>query len=142
MSRIKTVIDTNVIVAALRSRNGASHRLLGLLSDEVYTPCISIPLFIEYESVLKRPGLIDHLSHNEIDDVLNYLLSKSSLRKIYYLWRPFLKDPKDDLILEVAVESDSDYILTFNTKDFRGVDKFDIEVLTPLEFLKKEGDLL
>lgn len=141
MNRDKVVIDTNVIVAALRSRNGASHKLLNLLAEDRYTPCVSIPLFIEYESVLKRPGLVDHLSPREIDDVLNYLLAQSSLRKIYYLWRPFLKDPKDDLVLEVAVESESEYIVTFNAKDFSGIDKFDVKVATPLEFLKIIGGL-
>ena len=65
--------------------------------------------------------------------------SKSSIRKIFFLWRPFLKDPKDDLVLEVAVESQSEYIITFNTKDFKGCDKFGIAVVTPQEYITMRG---
>lgn len=97
-----------------------------------------MPLLFEYEEVLKRRGLIKGLSEQEINDVLDYLLSKSSLREIYFLWRPFLKDPKDDLVLEVAVESNSKYIITFNKKDFEGSHQFNIKVVTPFEFLERE----
>lgn len=142
MGKIKAVVDTNVIVSALRSTRGASHKLLKLLANGAYTPCVSVPLFIEYESVLKRKGLVDHLSNAEVDDFLNYFLSQSSLRQIYFLWRPYLKDPKDDLVLEVAVESECPYIITFNARDFHGVNKFGVQVVTPQEFLKMIGDSL
>ena len=142
MSKVKAVIDTNVIVSALRSKLGASHKLLKLLADSLCTPCVSVPLFIEYESVLKRQGLVSHLSNEDIDNFLNYVLSQSSLRQIYFLWRPYLRDPKDDLVLEAAVESESPYIVTFNARDFQGVSKFGIQVVTPQEFLKKIGDSL
>ncbi len=70
---------------------------------------------------------------------LDYILSQSNIRKIFYLWRPHLRDPKDDLVLEVAVESQSEYIITFNQKDFKGVEKFGIKVVTPKEFLIERG---
>ena len=133
------VIDTNVIVSALKSKRGASHKLLISLSTEIFRPSISVPLFVEYESVVKREGLIIGLTQSEIDAILDFLLSRSSLRKIFYLWRPILKDPKDDLVLEVAVESKSEYIITFNKKDFKGADKFGIQVVTPQEFMSENG---
>jgi putative PIN family toxin of toxin-antitoxin system len=139
MKPSKVVIDTNVLVAALRSKRGASYKLLISLVDDHYIPCVSVPLYLEYESVLKRPGLVESLSHQEIDDVLNYFLSRSSLRKIFFLWRPFLKDPKDDHVLEVAVESQSKYIVTFNVRDFHGIEKFGIQAITPQEFLQVRG---
>ena len=136
---MRVVIDTNVIIAALKSNLGASHKLLLLLPEKIYTPNISVPLFVEYESVAKRKGLIEHLNYEDIDSILDYLLSMSSIRKVFYLWRPVLKDPKDDLVLEVAVESQSKYIITFNKKDFKGFEKFGIMALTPQEFMSKRG---
>ena len=139
MSNINVVIDTNVLISALRSKQGASHMLLLLLADDVFVPNVSVPLFIEYESVAKRAGLIADLSSNDINSILDYFLSKSNIRKIFYLWRPFLKDQKDDLVLEVAVESQSEYIITFNTSDFSGCEKFGVKIVTPYEFMKIRG---
>ena len=98
-----------------------------------------MPLFIEYESVARRTGNDVGLTENDIDAILDYILSQSNIREIFYLWRPFLKDPKDDLVLEVAVESRSEYIITFNKRDFRGVEKFGIKVVTPQEFMMERG---
>ncbi|MBL3529674.1 MAG: putative toxin-antitoxin system toxin component, PIN family [gamma proteobacterium endosymbiont of Lamellibrachia anaximandri] len=139
MKPVKVVIDTNVLVAALRSKKGASHKLLISLINGAYQPNISVPLFVEYESVTKRSGMVAGLTDNDINTVLDYLLSKSSIREIFYLWRPCLKDPNDDLVLEVAVESQSEYIITFNKKDFRGIHKFGIKAVTPQEFMIERG---
>ena len=139
MEPINVVLDTNVLVSALRSKLGASHKLLILLPNGAYQPNISVPLFVEYESVVKREGMLNGLSEVDIDAILDYLLSKSSIRKIFYLWRPTLKDPKDDLVLEVAVESQSTYIITFNKRDFKGAEKFGIKVVTPQEFMSERG---
>ena len=139
MNNINVVIDTNVLISALRSKQGASHKLLLLLADDAFTPNVSVPLFIEYESVAKRTGLLSGLDSNIINSILDYFLSKSKIRKIFYLWRPFLKDQKDDLVLEVAVESQSEYIITFNTSDFSGCEKFGVKIVTPYEFMKVRG---
>lgn len=139
MSNINVVIDTNVLISALRSKQGASHKLLLLLADGTFTPNVSVPLFVEYESVAKRTGLVSGLNSNDINSILDYFLSKSNIRKIFYLWRPFLKDQKDDLVLEVAVESQSEYIITFNTSDFSGCEKFGVKIVTPYEFMKVRG---
>ncbi|MGD8590088.1 MAG: putative toxin-antitoxin system toxin component, PIN family [Chromatiales bacterium] len=141
MRPINVVIDTNVIVAALKSRRGASYKLLISLTTGVYRPNISVPLFLEYESVAKRTGLVIGLNDQDINDILDYILCQSSIRQIFYLWRPFLKDPLDDLVLEVAVESQSEYIVTFNKKDFSGIERFGIKVVTPQEFMAERGML-
>jgi len=133
------VIDTNVLISALKSKRGASYKLIMLLPKNLFIPNISAPLFVEYEAVAKRSGLLNHLRNEEINSILNYILSKSKIQKIFYLWRPLLKDPKDDLVLEVAVASQSRYIVTFNIKDFKGCENFGIEVLTPQEFMKIRG---
>ena len=85
--------------------------------------------------------MLTNLSAEDIEAILDYLLSKSNIREIFYLWRPFLKDTKDDLVLEVAVESRSKYIITFNKKAFKGIGKFGVKVLTPREFLIELGVL-
>ena len=141
MSAANVVLDTNVLIAALKSKRGSAYKLLLSIADDLYVPNVSVPLFVEYESVAKREGILEGLCAEDIDAILDYLLRKSSIRKIFYLWRPFLKDPKDDLVLVVAVESQSECIITFNKKDFKGIDKFGIKVLTPKEFLIEQGVL-
>ena len=131
----KIVIDTNILVAALRSKQGASYKLLSELTKGWFKPAVSVPLFLEYEAVLKRPGLIPNLTAVDIDNILNYMLSRSSLCQIYYLWRPCLKDPQDDMVLELAVQSQSRFIVTFNIKDFRKSELFGITAITPQQFL-------
>ncbi len=142
MCDINITIDTNVFIGALKSKKGACYKLLMLLTENLFVTNISVPLFIEYESVAKRESVVGELTEKEIETVLNYFLSQSNIQKIFYLWRPILKDPKDDLVLELAVKSQSKYIITFNKKDFKGCEKFGIEVLTPYEFLKVRGLLL
>ena len=100
---------------------------------------LSVPLVLEYEDVAKRPGLVPTLSLQDIDNILDYLCSVARRHPIFFLWRPFLKDPKDDMVLELAVEAQCDYIVTFNRKDFVGSDQFGITVVTPQEFLRKIG---
>jgi len=137
----QVVIDTNVLLAALRSQRGASHRLLKLLGDARWQMNLSVPLFLEYEDVIKRPEAGLALSIVEADDILDYICAASNLREIFYLWRPVLPDPKDDFVLELAVESRCDFIITYNTKDFAGAEKFGLEVVTPLQFLRKLGEI-
>jgi putative PIN family toxin of toxin-antitoxin system len=141
MSPYRVVFDTNVIITALRSRNGASYRLLSLLGDPRFTPCVSVPLVLEYEDVAKRKQGELGLSGEEIDDVLDYLCSVADRREIFYLWRPFLKDPKDDMVLELAVEAGCRSIVTYNGSDFAGVEQFGIEAITPKQFLQQIGEI-
>ena len=138
---LQIIIDTNVLLSALRSQFGASFRLLSLVGDTRFQTNLSVALVLEYEDVLKRPEINLDLTHQEIDDVLNFLCQNSNLHEIFYLWRPTLRDPKDDFVLELAVESNSDYIVTFNIKDFAEAKKFGIQAVKPSEFLKITGEI-
>ncbi len=80
------------------------------------------------------------LRKSDIDDILDFICFVAEQRKIFYLWRPYLKDPKDDMILELAAESECEYIITFNKKDFDGIEKFGIKTITPKDFLKMIGE--
>lgn len=141
MKPYRIVIDTNVLVSALRSRRGASFALLRLLGDGRFEISVSVPLVIEYEKAAKKTVKRGGLSARDIDDILDFICTVARHRKIHYLWRPFLRDPKDDMVLELAVAGGSDFIITYNAKDFAGVGKFGIGVLGPKEFLGKIGAL-
>ncbi len=132
------VIDTNVVYSALRSRLGSSFVLFNALADGKVDYAISAALIFEYEDVLKRPKNRLIFTETEIDQILDSIVALSSRHSSYFLWRPFLKDPKDDMILELAVVSESDRIITHNTKDFNGSTKFGVKAITPLDYLKKE----
>ena len=137
MPVLQVVIDTNVLIAALRSTRGASHRVLRLIGDGRWQLNLSVPMFLEYEDVVGRPESGISLSVQEIDAVLDFICAEANLREIFYLWRPILPDPKDDFILELAVEAQCDYIVTFNVRDFVGAEAFGVSVITPQQFLRK-----
>ena len=137
----RIVLDTNVLVSALRSRSGASFRLLRLVGRDRFELCVSVPLVLEYESVAKRLSVSLGLRHSDIDDILDYLCRVSEHREIFFLWRPFLRDPMDDMVLEVAVEAEVDFIVTHNLRDFAGIEQFGIRAITPQEFLREIGEL-
>jgi putative PIN family toxin of toxin-antitoxin system len=141
MSEHQIVVDTNVFVTALRSQFGASYKLLSLLDRDIYNLNLSVPLVLEYEEVAKRMIGEITLSEKEIDDILDYVISKANHWQIFYLWRPQLKDPSDDMVLELAVTASCNYILTYNIKDFKGSEKFGITAITPKAFLEMVGEL-
>jgi putative PIN family toxin of toxin-antitoxin system len=133
------VLDTNVLIAGLRSRNGASFQLLSLVGESAFELNVSVPLVLEYEEVAKRESRALGLTHAEIDDVLDYLCAVATHREIYFLWRPVLRDAADDMVLEVAVEAGCDIVVTHNVRDFAGAERFGVRALTPGEFLKRIG---
>jgi putative PIN family toxin of toxin-antitoxin system len=135
------VIDTNVLVSALRSRRGASYRLFMLLDRSDFEINISVPLIVEYEDAAKRIAREVGLTHGDIDDILDYICSVGRRRKIHFLWRPFLKDPQDDHVLELAVEAGCDFVVTHNVRDFSRSEQFGVRVVTPRAFLRMIGDL-
>ena len=137
---LKIVIDTNVFISALRSSKGASFRLLSMVGTQKFDFCISVPLILEFEAVAKRNTGSLGLDSSDIDDILDYLCLAGNKQHIFYLWRPLLKDPKDDMVLEVAVESESHFIVTFNKRDFKGCEIFGINLVTPQEFLHLIGE--
>lgn len=133
------IIDTNVLVTALMSNSGASSKLMSLIGTKKFKLSISTALILEYEDVAKRH--CKKFKPNQIDDVLDYICSESNHVRINYLWRPLLKDPNDELILELAVAAGADYIVTYNMKDFVGTEKFGIKVVTPKVFLQLIGEI-
>ncbi len=141
MAEHRIVIDTNVVASALRSRRGASYRLLGSIDGGKFVTCLSVSLFFEYEDVCNRLIGQIALSGAEVAEVLEYLCEQAEHVQVFYLWRPFLRDPKDDMILELAVAAGCGRIVTFNRKDFQGVEQFGIGLRTPKEFLREIGEL-
>ena len=135
---MKIVIDTNVVVAGLKSRKGASFQVLSRIGTDAFDIGLSVPVLVEYETVLKRMHL-PHLTAHNIEAFLDYVCAVADNREIFYLWRPYLKDPKDDMILEIAVASQADYIVTFNLRDFSNIDLFGVEAITPQQLLQKIG---
>lgn len=133
------VIDTNVLVAALKSSKGASFQLLSSLGDGEFGICLSTPLVLEYEDVAKRVARSCGLRHSDIDDILDYLCSIGRHRVVHYLWRPHLRDPSDDMLLELAVEASAKFIVTHNQRDFQGSESFGIQIVTPSQFLEILG---
>ena len=134
---VRVVLDTNVLIAGLRSAAGASFQLLQRLGGEAFTLCVSVPLVLEYEAVAKRQSRELGLSYADIDDVLDYVCRIAEPHAIFYLWRPFLPDPRDDLVLELAVEAQAGCIVTHNLRDFAGTEQFGIDILSPGAFLRR-----
>jgi predicted nucleic acid-binding protein len=135
----RIVLDTNVLVAGLRSGLGASNRLLTLVGTGRFTHVVSVALLFEYEAAVMRPESGIRLARPVINDVLDYLCAAGQRQQIYFLWRPTLPDPSDDLVLEVAAHGRCDRIVTFNTRDFVGAERFGVEIETPSEFLRALG---
>lgn len=131
---MRIVLDTNVLISGLRSAEGASFAVLSQLERADIVLNVSVPLVLEYEATGKRLAHELGLKHSDIDDVVDYLCSIAEHREIYYLWRPELPDVRDDMVLEVAVESAAE-IITHNVRDFRGSKRFGVTARTPQEFL-------
>jgi len=133
----RVVLDTSMIVAALRSAQGASYQVLMRLGGETYEACLTVPLVMEYESAAMRlPGKTP-LTAEDIGDILDYICTESRHLKVHFLWRPFLRDPDDDMVLEAAVSAQARYIVTHNIRDFVGAEQFGIRTIRPGAFLAR-----
>jgi putative PIN family toxin of toxin-antitoxin system len=135
------VIDTNVLVAGLRSRNGVAFLLLSLVGTDRFGINLSVPLVLEYEDVLLRRESGIPLSAPDTGAVLDFHCSIARTHEIFFLWRPLLRDSKDDMVLELAVKAGCPFIVTYNERDFAGCERFGIKALTPAAFLKRIGEL-
>jgi putative PIN family toxin of toxin-antitoxin system len=113
------VLDTNVLVAAFRSKQGASHELVRSVGHADWRLNVSAALALEYEDVLKRSGLLQGVTEAEIDNFLDYIFRTSNLVPFVLRQRPSLRDPDDERIPEVAVQCGA-MIITHNKKDFVG----------------------
>jgi predicted nucleic acid-binding protein len=134
------VVDTNVIVAGLRSRRGSSARVLELVGRGLIEINLSVPVVLEYEAVLKRPGMVP-ASAAAIDELVDALCAMGQPRPLFFLWRPQLSDPSDEAILELAVAAGGVPIVTWNERHFRGAERFGVGVKTPLALLRDIGAL-
>ncbi len=135
------VLDTNILVSGSRSRNGASFRVLQLVGTGKFQICISVPLVLEYEAALKKIPPSLRLGMSDIDAIIDYFCMVSEKYKIYYLWRPQLRDAKDDMVLELAVAAKADAIVTYNRDHFLGVKRFGLSVISPRELLIEIGEI-
>jgi putative PIN family toxin of toxin-antitoxin system len=134
------VLDTDVVVAAILSAQGASRAILESISEGVGIALISVPLLIEYEAVLSRPNLMKEagLDRREVDMVLDGLALIMEPVGIHYLWRPLLADPYDDMVLETAVNGQAAAIVSFNVKDYGDIPaSFGMDLLQPRDAIKR-----
>lgn len=140
MGDMKIVLDTDVIVAGFRSTTGASRQILTCLDAKHFEAPANVSLMIEYEAILKRADNLDavQLTSADIDRFINALALKITPVKTFYLWRPMLRDPDDEFVLEAAVNGGADAIVTFNIKDFELARKmFGLEIIKPAEMLRR-----
>ncbi len=134
------VLDTNVFVAALRSRQGASFRLLELVGTGRFEIELSVPLALEYEAVGRRILPDTTVSEPAFEAILDFVCRSARHREVFYSWRPCLPDPGDDMVLELAVAAGGATVVTFNGADFRGAERFGVRVIRPQELLAAIGE--
>jgi putative PIN family toxin of toxin-antitoxin system len=133
---MRVVLDTNVLVAAVRSRQGASFALVSSIPSPDFQPCLSVGLYAEWQDVLTRPENLPPGGTAEgALGFLRYLASQSHLQEIHFLWRPFLPDADDDMVLELAFAAGCRNIITHNVNDFHGSARLGVAALSPREFL-------
>jgi putative PIN family toxin of toxin-antitoxin system len=129
------VLDTSVLVAGLRSRRGASFRLLQLLREGRFEIAVSVPLVLEYEAVLMRHAAELAVRPEEVVGIVNYVCQVAHRQDIHFLWRPTLRDPEDEFVLELAVAAGCQAIVTHNLRHFQEAKSLGVQVLTPGDFL-------
>jgi putative PIN family toxin of toxin-antitoxin system len=137
---MRIVLDTSVLVAALRSRLGAGNAILRLVAQGRLVLLATPPLFLEYEEVLKRPEhqIVHGLSSPEMDEFLQELAALVEPVELHFRWRPQVHDINDEMVLEAAINGDADALVTHNTADFSdAAARFNVPVLTPGDFLKR-----
>jgi putative PIN family toxin of toxin-antitoxin system len=131
---VRVVLDTSVIVAAWRSRLGASFEIVDAIESNLFEIAVSVPLVAEYESALLR-----HLGRGQrpehVEALVDRICEGAVRQEVFFLWRPLLKDPNDDMVVEVAVASQADFIVTHNLRDFGPAKRFGLGVLAPGPFL-------
>ena len=137
---MRVILDTATMVAAIRSDAGASRRLLVAGLERRLTLLISVPLLIEYQAVMTRPAHLEagQLSVEDVDALLDAVVAVAEPVRLAFLWRPAVRDPDDDMVLETAVNGQADAIVTLNLRDFGSVaERFGIAVLLPGEALRR-----
>lgn len=137
---LKVVLDTDVVVTALRSRQGGSNAVLRYAASGRLTPLVTPALFLEYEAVLKRPEqcAVHGFGLYEIDQFLAAFASACVAVDVSFRWRPLLSDANDEMVLEAAINGSADRLVTHNVRDFaKGAALFGLPVMRPGELLKE-----
>jgi putative PIN family toxin of toxin-antitoxin system len=136
---LRSVLDTNVLIKARRSRTGASNALLRAAGEHELRMLVSVPLFFEYEAVLKKPQhlIASRLNEREVSDFLDYMAGFVETVRFHYLWRPQLSDVADEMVLEKAIDGRADCIVTFNIRHFGPPARFGIETIWPAEAIRR-----
>ena len=136
----RTVLDTDVLVAAVRSDRGASRVVLTAALEQRYPTLASVPLMLQYESVLTRAEHLAaaRISAADVEILLDAIALVAEPIRISYLWRPVLTDPGDDLVLETAVNGRADLVVTFNRRHFEpAAAPFGLEILAPADAVRR-----
>ncbi len=133
---VYAILDTSVLVAGLRSKRGASFQILQAIRAGDIRIAVSVALVLEYESVLLRPGLVPHLAQQDVVKIVDSLCLLADHQQVFFAWRPYLPDPDDDLVLELAVAASAPFVITHNTSDFRGADSMGVRAVTPATALR------
>src|SRR5262245_41465494 len=135
-SPMRVVLDSSILVAAARSRNGASCALVSSIPAPEFVPCLSVGLYAEWQDVLTRhENLPSGTTAEDALGFVRYLASQCHLQEIHFLWRPFLPDADDDMVLELALAAGCRHIVTHNVRDFGGSEKLGVAALSPRDFL-------
>jgi predicted nucleic acid-binding protein len=134
---VRVVFDTSILVAAARSQQGASFALVSRIPAAGFQVCLSVGLYFEWQAVLTRNENLppDRTAEDSLR-FLRYLAGQAHLQEIHFLWRPFLPDADDDMILELAFAAGCRYIVTHNVKDFQGSEELGVTAITPGDFLR------
>ena len=133
---LHAVMDTSVLICALRSRNGASFELLRRIGQPGWKLHISTALLLEYEEIARREAAALWARPKRVEAILDFIALSADEHGINFRWRPFLSDADDDFVLELAIASGSRYIITHNTRNFAGIDSLGVIAVTAAEFLK------
>ena len=133
---LRAVMDTNVLVAGLRSSTGASHELLRQLRLGRWTLVLGNTVASEYHEILHRQAAEMGLTHTEVDEFLDVLCALAEQRTLATAWEPAAGDPDDESIIQLAREASVSYLVTHNVRDVTDAARFGVSVMRPAEFLK------
>jgi putative PIN family toxin of toxin-antitoxin system len=137
---MRVVLDTSVLVAGLRSQFGASSKVLYAVAEQRCTPLVTTAVFLEYQAVLLRSEqrLATGMSANDVEGFLAAFASAAEPVELNFFWRPQLRDPADELMLEAAVNGQAQALITHNVRDFQpATARFGVRTLTPRAYLEE-----
>jgi putative PIN family toxin of toxin-antitoxin system len=134
------VLDTDVVVAAMRSTSGASAAILRCIRQGQAVMLLSVPLALEYEAICQKDEqrLAAGLSKRQATIFVSAVIAMAEPVETHFLWRPQLRDPNDEMVLEAAVNSQADALVTFNLKDYGAAPgRFGVDLLLPRKAIER-----